>query len=331
MKNPNRADGSIIQIPIQDIEIGERHRKDLGDLDGLAASMRDSPCGMLQPILVSKVMDKFKLRAGHRRLEAAKLLGWTTVPCIIVKLENALDALIAERDENTCRKDFTPSEAVAIGKAIEAIESEAAKERQEASRAKKGEKIGQAQGGDNLPPPSSNGKTRDKIAAAVGMSASTYEKAKAVVKAAEEEPEKFTPILKTMDKTGKVDPAYRRVKRPVADVVESWQRQKDERADAWVERLKKVGDKEKKGNKLAFDRLLLKAKVRRDDEQIREENLERRRERFNVPDETEAVFQWLTKRREKWPEKFRHEFTTMVRTIVERLEAQDNAQKKSET
>jgi hypothetical protein len=326
MKNSNRADGSIIQIPIQEIEIGERQRKDLGDLDGLATSMRDSPCGMLQPILVSKVMDKFKLIAGHRRLEAAKLLAWTTVPCLIVKLENALDALIAERDENTCRKDFTPSEAVAIGKKLEEMEQGAAQGRQQQAPGKpRGTKKGNGDCAGNFPQ-ETPGRTRDKVAEAVGMSGRTYEKAKEVVAAAEEEPEKFAPVLERMDETGKVDPAYRSVKRPIADVVKSWHRQKDERADAWVERLKKVGDKEKKGNKTAFDHLLLKAMGRRAGEQAREENLERKRERFNVPDEAEAVYQWLRARCEKWPEKFRPKFTTTVRTIVERLETEDGAQ-----
>ena len=40
--------------------------------------------------------------------------------------------LMAERDENTCRKDFTPSEAVAMGKAIEeAVKEEARKRKRE--------------------------------------------------------------------------------------------------------------------------------------------------------------------------------------------------------
>jgi hypothetical protein len=57
-----------------------------------------------------------------------------------------------------------------------------------------------------------------------------------------------------------------------------------------------------------------------------EENLQEEERRFDLSDEAEVVFQMLTKRRDKWPEKFRHEFTTVVRTCVERLEAEDNAQ-----
>lgn len=71
--------------------------------------------------------------------------------------------LIAERDENTCRKDFTPSEAVALGRKLEELEKPAAAERKaEAGKA-------------NLPtsdgrPPSlaPKGATRDKVGAVVG-------------------------------------------------------------------------------------------------------------------------------------------------------------------
>jgi hypothetical protein len=90
---------------------------------------------------------------------------------IVDNLGDAVDALKAERDENTCRKDLTFAESMALGQAIEALEKPKAKERQEATRAKKGEKVGAAQGGGKLPQPSSdNGKTRDKVAEAIGMS-----------------------------------------------------------------------------------------------------------------------------------------------------------------
>ena len=60
-----------------------------------------------------------------------KSLGWTEVPVVIVSdLDDALRLLNAERDENSCRKDFDPSEAVAMGRAIEAIEAPLAKQRQ---------------------------------------------------------------------------------------------------------------------------------------------------------------------------------------------------------
>jgi ParB family chromosome partitioning protein len=207
----------IFSVPIDQIIIGDRYRKDLGDLDALAASIRDTPSsdsirkGMLQPIILN---ERHELIAGQRRLEAAKLLGWTDVPCIVSKsFDDSLAALVAERDENTYRKDFTPFEAVALGKAIEKMEREAARKRQHASRARKGQKVGTAQGWGKSPPRSSaRGKTRDRVAEAVGMSGKTYEKAKAVVEAAEREPDKHAETVAEMDRTGKVEPAYQKVK-----------------------------------------------------------------------------------------------------------------------
>ena len=51
--------------------------------------------------------------AGRRRLEACKSLGWDEVPVRIVDTDRLLEA---ERDENTVRKAFLPSEMVAIGR-----------------------------------------------------------------------------------------------------------------------------------------------------------------------------------------------------------------------
>src|SRR5581483_9929268 len=110
------------------------------------------------------------LVAGERRLAAVKRLGWETVPAHVVEdLEEAALLLKAERDENTCRKDFTPEEAVALGQALEALEKPKARERK-----KQGGKAG-GQASGKLPQASDAGRTRDKVAEAVNMSGRTYE------------------------------------------------------------------------------------------------------------------------------------------------------------
>jgi excisionase family DNA binding protein len=53
------------------ITIGVCHRRDLGDIEGLAASI--AALGLLHPIVVRP---DGRLIAGKRRLRAAKLLGW---------------------------------------------------------------------------------------------------------------------------------------------------------------------------------------------------------------------------------------------------------------
>ena len=47
-------------------------------------------------------------------------------------------AMKAELDENTCRVDFTPEEAVEIGRDVEALEGPKAKGRQKATGKKNG-------------------------------------------------------------------------------------------------------------------------------------------------------------------------------------------------
>jgi ParB/RepB/Spo0J family partition protein len=202
-QNPS---GVTPTIEIDKIKVGDRHRKDLGDIDALAASI--DRLKLMQPIVVT---GDNRLVAGLRRLEAVRKLGWSTIPVHVVHdRDDALTLLRAEYDENTCRKDFTPSEAVAIGKALEELERPKAQERQEASRTKKGEKVGDAQGGGNLPPRSGDrGKTRERVAAAVGMSGKTYDKAKKVVEAAEKDSERLGPVKEEMDRTGNVDRAFR--------------------------------------------------------------------------------------------------------------------------
>jgi len=59
---------------IAEIHVGERHRRDMGDIDHLAASIED--VGILHPIVVTPGGE---LIAGQRRLQACKLLGWSAI------------------------------------------------------------------------------------------------------------------------------------------------------------------------------------------------------------------------------------------------------------
>src|SRR5450631_24034 len=64
--------------PIAAIRVGKRYRHDLGDIDGLAASM--AALGLLHPIVVTP---DGLLICGERRLYAAKRLGWKQIPVTI--------------------------------------------------------------------------------------------------------------------------------------------------------------------------------------------------------------------------------------------------------
>src|SRR6266853_5675984 len=104
------------------IEIGFRYRKELGDVRALADSIAE--VGLLHPIVVTP---EGRLIAGQRRLQACRLLGWQDVPVTIVDL---LQAARGEAHENFVRKELLPSEIVALKRAIEPLERREARERQ---------------------------------------------------------------------------------------------------------------------------------------------------------------------------------------------------------
>jgi len=180
---------NMAHIGIADIRIGDRHRRDLGDIDALAASIAE--VGLLHPVVIRP---DGMLIAGERRIEAAKVLGWTEIPVTIVPLD---DIVRGELAENAQRKDFLPSEIDSIRRAVEPIEKAAARERM--SEGGKGAKFSQ---------PS---RATDKIGAFAGVSGRTVEKIKAVVEAAEAEPERFGTIVQYMDETGSVDRAFKQL------------------------------------------------------------------------------------------------------------------------
>jgi ParB family chromosome partitioning protein len=188
-------------VRLEEIHVGARHRKDLGDIAALAHSIE--AVGLLQPPVVTADL---QLIAGVRRLEALRQLGRREVDVYVaVGLDDAVAQVLAERDENTCRKELTPSEAVAFAAALEALEKEKARQRQTAGVNQHTEASGKL-------PEGSRGQTRDKVGAALGMSGRTYEKAKAVVEAARADPEKYGGLQEQMDRTGRVNGVYRRLK-----------------------------------------------------------------------------------------------------------------------
>lgn len=230
---------NMAELNINQVKVGERMRMQIGDLDSLKASMRE--LGMLQPLVLD---GDYNLIAGFRRHQAAIELGWEHVPVFVaMDTPSALVRLKAERDENTCRKEFTPSEAVAMGKAIEALLKPAAKARQSAAGPKNGKGKKSASGSGNLPEPV-KGQTRDQVAAAVGMSGKTYETAKKVVAAAQEKPE-LKPVVQEMDRTGNVTKAARK-----AGVLSAKAKARIEAAaaDRWAKVVQKQAKQESPGS-----------------------------------------------------------------------------------
>lgn len=190
-------------VPIGDIEVGHRFRRDMGDLEALAASI--DHVGLLHALVVhpsTAVRDgqdvegpgkPWLLIAGERRLRACEMLGWERVPVRVVITD---DILAAEHDENAVRLDFSPSEAVAIAEALRPAVEQMARERQATL---------------NRPGASSEtdrARTDDRLATAVGMGRTSLRQATEVVRAAEQDPT-LQPLVEHMDDTGKVEPAHK--------------------------------------------------------------------------------------------------------------------------
>lgn len=200
---------------IDKIVVTDRHRADLGDVSDLAASI--ALHGLMHPIVVTT---EGRLIAGERRLAACRSLGWTDVKVTFIEgVTDAVDLLRMERDENTCRKEMTPSECIALGRALEELERPKAKAAQREGQ-RRGAAVTNA-GAVSVPTNEKRYDTREVVAPAVGMSTATYSRAKQLVTAAESGDEKAAEQVAEMDRTGKVTKPY-----------ETWKGQKVNRGEA---------------------------------------------------------------------------------------------------
>lgn len=197
-------------VPIKNIVVTTRCRKDFGGLDALAASMKE--IGQLQEI----VLDPSKhLVCGERRLRAAEQLGWKSIRAYVATdFADACKAALAEQHENTCRKDLTPSEAVAQGKKIEAMvkpmaDAAKAEGRQRGGGDRKSQEA-ENRSRKNYPKAiqDESKRTTAQAGEAVGMSRVTYEKAKAIVESGDAK------LIEEMDRTGKVSPVHAKLETP---------------------------------------------------------------------------------------------------------------------
>ena len=109
---------------------------------------------------------------------------------------------------------------MALGLDLEAIEKPKAKEREKAGKGAGGSGgRGRKKPSGKLPEGFTD--TRDAVGAGVGMSGKTYERAKAVTKAAKANPKKYGKFAAAMDKTRKVAGAYKAMQRADAADLEA--------------------------------------------------------------------------------------------------------------
>ncbi|MDD4269919.1 MAG: ParB/RepB/Spo0J family partition protein [Pirellulales bacterium] len=110
--NPAEADRPA-RVDIRQIDSNPfQPRRDFGDaeLDSLVDSLRSH--GLLQPLVVRRVGERYQLVAGERRLRAAARAGWTEVPIQLIEADDRQTAELAIV-ENLQRKDLNALEKAA--------------------------------------------------------------------------------------------------------------------------------------------------------------------------------------------------------------------------
>jgi ParB family transcriptional regulator, chromosome partitioning protein len=109
---PQRAAGpaATVEIPTSRIRPNPRQPRKRFDADGLAsltASIAEH--GVIQPILVTEVVDGYQLVAGERRLRAAQAAGLERIPAVVRQLADR-EQLELALVENLQREDLDPIE-----------------------------------------------------------------------------------------------------------------------------------------------------------------------------------------------------------------------------
>jgi ParB family chromosome partitioning protein len=105
-----------MKVPITDIVIKERVRKEIGDIAPLMDSMQKH--GQLNPISITRDNE---LVAGHRRLLSATELNWSYIDALIINYDSEIEKLQLELEENVHRKDFAPEELLAGYRRLEKL------------------------------------------------------------------------------------------------------------------------------------------------------------------------------------------------------------------
>ena len=113
-------DKKVVQLDINDIlpnRFQPRIKFNEDSINELCESIREH--GVIQPIVVRKMGDKFEIIAGERRFKASLLAGKSHIPAVITELNDKDSAEVA-LVENVQRRDLTPiEEAISYKKILD--------------------------------------------------------------------------------------------------------------------------------------------------------------------------------------------------------------------
>ena len=106
----NMLDKEVIEVALDDIipnRFQPRLAFDEGALNELAKSIKEH--GIIQPLVLRKIGNKYEIIAGERRYKAAYIAGLRKVPAVTIDLNDNESAEVAIV-ENIQRKDLSPIE-----------------------------------------------------------------------------------------------------------------------------------------------------------------------------------------------------------------------------
>ena len=105
-----------MEVRIDSVVVRQRIRAEVGDLEPMMDSLRRH--GQLSPILINRHSE---LIAGHRRLESARRLGWTSVQAVMVEQVSDQRMLELEIEENVQRRQLNEDELAAALQRLEQL------------------------------------------------------------------------------------------------------------------------------------------------------------------------------------------------------------------
>ena len=110
----------VIELNIDDVlpnRFQPRIKFNEDAINELSKSIKEH--GVIQPIVVRPIGDKFEIIAGERRYKASRMAGKTTIPAIITDLNDKDSAEVA-LIENVQRENLTPiEEAISYKKILD--------------------------------------------------------------------------------------------------------------------------------------------------------------------------------------------------------------------
>lgn len=104
------TNSSVIEVEINKIEPGKgqpRKNFDKEKIEALAASIKEH--GIIQPLIVTKEKNIYRIIAGERRWRAAKIAGCKTIP-VIERTASTQEIMELALIENIQREDLNPIE-----------------------------------------------------------------------------------------------------------------------------------------------------------------------------------------------------------------------------